>query len=263
MRENLSMDQSSGPMNEPPTSVRAFGVEHAKRYDEVAELLMGDRPRQRQYLADLLRCLPEEPRTFVELACGTGYFTEVFFEVFPEIRGIAFDGSEAMLEQARARFPAGDRNLELQCKLLQTMDWSVVEATPLIFSAFAFHHLPHDEKGSLFRRIFEHLEPSGHFILFDSFRPDDQKADEIIERLACLDIERRVRNARGVGATAREHHRPRPRGESRRERSRGFLGGPLALACRAWLRRSRAGISGRTDGRDRRCQAGTRLTSNR
>jgi ubiquinone/menaquinone biosynthesis C-methylase UbiE len=180
-----------------PTSVRAFGAEHAKRYDESAELLMGDRPRQRLYLIDLLRCLPEEPRTFVELACGTGYFTEVFFEAFPGVRGIAFDGSEAMLEQARERFSAGDRQLEFRCELLQTMDWSLIQATSLVFSAFALHHLSHDEKESLFRRIFEHLEPSGHFILFDSFRPDDPKADEIVERLTCLDIERRVRDARG------------------------------------------------------------------
>jgi SAM-dependent methyltransferase len=185
-------------MHEHPASVHAFSGEHAKRYDRDAELLMGDRQRHRQLLNDLLHCLPGVPPTFVELACGTGYFTEVFFEVFPVIRGIAFDGSEAMLQQARARLPAGDLTLELRCELLQTMDWSLVDPTSLVFSAFALHHLSHDEKESLFGRIFEHLEPSGHLILFDSFRPDDPKADEIVERLTCLDIERRVRDVRGA-----------------------------------------------------------------
>jgi SAM-dependent methyltransferase len=186
-------------MTETPKSVEAFGAEHAQRYDDRdGELLMGDRQRQRRLLADLLRCLPQEPPMFVEMACGTGYFTEVFFEIFPKIRGVAFDGSEAMLQKARARFPDDGRDVELRCELLQTMDWSVVGSTSLVFSSFAIHHLSHDEKRALFGRIFEHLEPSGFFILFDAFRPDDTKADAIVERLSCLDIERRVRDARGT-----------------------------------------------------------------
>jgi hypothetical protein len=34
--------------------------------------------------------------------------------------------------------------------------------------------------------------------LFDSFRPDDPIADELVERLTCLDIQRRVRDAKGT-----------------------------------------------------------------
>jgi tRNA (cmo5U34)-methyltransferase len=186
-------------MTETPKSVHAFGTEHARRYDDRdGELLMGDRQRQRRFLADLLRCLPQEPPMFVELACGTGYFTEVFFEIFPQIRGVAVDGSEAMLQHARTRFAKDGRNLALRCELLQRMDWSVVGPTSLVFSAFAIHHLSHDEKRALFGAIFEYLEPSGFFILFDAFRPDDRKADEIVERLSCLDIERRVRDAHGT-----------------------------------------------------------------
>jgi hypothetical protein len=51
---------------------------------------MGDRDRHRHrvYLSDLRQSLPREPRNFVDLACGTGYFTEVFFELFPAIHGM-------------------------------------------------------------------------------------------------------------------------------------------------------------------------------
>lgn len=182
-------------------SVEAFGFEHAKRYDSDAELLMGDRTGQRRYLSDLLRCLPTPPRTFVDLACGTGYFTEVFFEVFPGIRGFGVDGSDAMLEQARARFAAMDRDLTLRLGLLEKLNWdSIGTTTSLVFSAFAIHHLAHEEKRALLSEIFEHLEPAGHCILFDSFRPEDPRADEIIERLTCIDIQRRVREARGTDA---------------------------------------------------------------
>lgn len=185
-------------MSHSPRSVEAFGAEHAKRYDRDAELLMGDRDRHRVYLSDLLRSLPREPRDFVDLACGTGYFTEVFFEVFPAIHGVGIDGSESMLDEARSRFRDAGRDIVFRRELLQTMDWSAVGTTSVIFSAFAVHHLSHDEKRALIDEVFEHLEPGGVFVLFDSFRPEDPLADEIVEKLACREIQRRVRQARGT-----------------------------------------------------------------
>jgi ubiquinone/menaquinone biosynthesis C-methylase UbiE len=175
-----------------PKSVKAFGAEHAKSYDREAELLMGSRDRQRRYLSDLLQCLPREPSTFVELACGTGYFTEVFFETLPGIRGVAIDGSEDMLEQARARFNDTSHDLTLRWELLQTFDWSSVGTTALVFSAFGFHHFSYDEKRNLLRKIFEYLDPGGSFVLFDLFRPEDSRADALVGRMAGLEIQRRV-----------------------------------------------------------------------
>lgn len=90
-------------MDAVPKSVKAFGAEQAKLYDRQSELVMDDRERHRRYLCDVLQCFPQEPRTFVELACGTGYFTEVLFETFPGILGIGIDGSEDMLQEARDR----------------------------------------------------------------------------------------------------------------------------------------------------------------
>lgn len=185
-------------MHRHPKSVEAFGPEHAAQYDQRAELVMGDRDRHRRYLRDLLHCLPHEPGSFVDLACGTGYFTEVFFEVFPGIRGVGIDGSEAMLEHARTRFSGAGHDLTLRCELLQTLDWSAVGPTSLMFSAFAIHHLSDHDKRDLLRKIFENLEPGGSFILFDAFRPEDAAADALVQRLACLEIQRRVEEARGT-----------------------------------------------------------------
>jgi tRNA (cmo5U34)-methyltransferase len=159
---------------------------------------MGGRDRQRRYLCDVLQCLPKEPSTFVDLACGTGYLTEAFFETFPRIRGVAIDGSEDMLEQARARFKDTAHDLTLRCELLQTFDWSSVGTTALVFSGFAFHHFSYDEKRSLLRKIFEYLDPGGSFVLFDSFRPEDSRADELLGRMAGLEIQRRVRESGGT-----------------------------------------------------------------
>jgi len=78
------------------------------------------------------------------------------------------------------------------------MDWAAVGTTSLVFSAFAVHHLSHDEKRALLGKVFEHLEPGGTFVLFDAFRPEDPLADEIVEKLACREIQRRVQQARGT-----------------------------------------------------------------
>ena len=190
-------DEHKGHTHTPPKSVKAFGAEHAKMYDRHSELVMGDRERHLRHLRDLLQCLPAEPKTFVELACGTGYLTGVVFEVFPKVRGIAVDGSDPMLEEARARFRDTGYDLTFRCELLQTMDWSAIGTTSLVLSGFAIHHLADDEKRTLLRNIFDHLEPRGSFILLDAFRPEDPSADAILERLACLDIQRRVQDARG------------------------------------------------------------------
>jgi hypothetical protein len=72
----VHVDGRDAGMTDVPRSVEAFRAQ-AEHYDRDAELLMGDRIWQRQYLTDLLSCMRHAPHTFVDLACGTGYFTEV------------------------------------------------------------------------------------------------------------------------------------------------------------------------------------------
>jgi tRNA (cmo5U34)-methyltransferase len=182
----------------------AFGAEHARSYDRHAESAMGGRDRERRYLADLLRCLPGEPRTFVDLACGTGYFTEVFFETFAGIRGTGVDGSNDMLEQARARFADKGYDLTLLSERLQSLDWSSLQSPAIVFSSFALHHFSDDEKRVLFAEIFGCLEPGGTFVLFDLFRPDDPIADDLFARMAALETQRRIQDADRTGPTLDE-----------------------------------------------------------
>jgi tRNA (cmo5U34)-methyltransferase len=184
-------------VEELPQSVQTYGADRAQRYDSDAQLLMGDRHRHRTYLRDLLKCLPEEPDRFLELGCGTGFFTDVFFEVFPRIHGVAVDGSASMLEKAEERFRESGHSLSFRCEVLQNLDWSQLGEWPLIFSALVVHHLSDEEKRLLTADIFQALQPGGTFILFDSFRPEDQVADGIIETLSCLEIQRQVEAQRG------------------------------------------------------------------
>ena len=89
----------------------------AATYDSVAEL-------QRAVGHELLRRLPPE-RSFarwLDMGCGTGYFTRALAERYPQGQGLALDIAEGMLNHARSlggaqHFIAGDaERLPLQAQ---------------------------------------------------------------------------------------------------------------------------------------------------
>ena len=163
----------------------------APRYDEFAAVTMGDRKRQRHYLEDLLRKHRFMHDTFLELGCGTGYFSEVFFQRRPDISGHLVDGSAEMLELCRQRLSDSVRKARFQHCRFEACDWSVEKAFDVVFSAYAIHHVADEEKWKLFAKIKEQLCPSGMFILFDNFLPREPRSREVIEFLTCMDIKRR------------------------------------------------------------------------
>ncbi|KFJ92401.1 malonyl-CoA O-methyltransferase [Pseudomonas sp. 1-7] len=80
----------------------------AESYDAVAEL-------QRNVGTQLLARLPAslQPRRWLDLGCGTGYFTRALAERYAQGEGLAVDIAEGMLRHARpqggaAHFIAGD-----------------------------------------------------------------------------------------------------------------------------------------------------------
>jgi len=94
----------------------------AASYDSVAEL-------QRAVGGELLQRLPQgfTPRRWLDLGCGTGYFSRVMGQAFPASQGLALDIAEGMLNHARPlggaeHFIAGDaERLPLQngsCELI-------------------------------------------------------------------------------------------------------------------------------------------------
>ena len=83
----------------------------------------------------------------------------------PEMRGVALDFSDLMLDAARARFADDERVEIVQHNLTERLpDLGSFDA---VVSSMAIHHLEDDRKRSLYGEIFDVLEPEGVFVNFE------------------------------------------------------------------------------------------------
>jgi len=143
---------SSSPTNEWATP------EHALAYLERADTF----PHRAEGEAVVLELLPPRLTRVLDLGCGDGRLLSIVRGVHPQLEGVALDFSAPMLEASRRRFADAARvsivehDMETPLPALGTFQ--------AIVSSFAIHHLEHDRKRSLYREVFEMLEPGGIFI---------------------------------------------------------------------------------------------------
>ena len=97
----------------------------------------------------------------LELGAGTGLFSALLLERFKGIELSLMDASDAMLEQAKRRL-SGETRASFAIAEMETAElggpWDA------IVSALAIHHLSHDDKRALFRRVGKALGPGGLFL---------------------------------------------------------------------------------------------------
>ncbi len=109
--------------------------------------------------------LPDDARRILDIGTGDGRLLALLLRDRPEIVGVGLDFSEAMLDRARTRF-AGDERVEL-------VHHDLAEPLPVlgrfdgVISSFVIHHLEHDRKRTLYREVFDLLEPGGVFANFE------------------------------------------------------------------------------------------------
>jgi tRNA (cmo5U34)-methyltransferase len=174
-------------------SVAGYDVSRASNYDEESRLDKGNREQHRFFLQDILKYTGKTPGSFLELGCGTAYFTDVFYEMYPHIEGTLLDGSREMLAIAAAKYASTNVNAFFVHALFEDIKWNALAPEyDVIFSSLSIHHLTDDDKWKLFDNIYRKLSRDGIFILYDVFKPQDQKSVEILEYLACMDSRRRL-----------------------------------------------------------------------
>jgi SAM-dependent methyltransferase len=179
-------------MNAALTPFAPYGPEHAMVYDQISLLNKGNREGHRSMLEYVLSFLSFHPSSFLDLGCGTGYFSEIFFKAFPEVSGTLLDSSREMLEKASVRFKGLPVKVKYHQVLLQ--EWPVesdFQQYDIVFSALTIHHLVDEQKWRLFKKIFDQLARGGVFILYDIFRLEDERGQALLEYLACKDMQKR------------------------------------------------------------------------
>lgn len=127
-----------------------------------------------QQAIDLVRTVKPDPACWLDTGCGTGYLVAQALPLFPRTRFVLADPSEAMLEQARARF-AGvppERVTLLPPKPTAGLLAYRNEIAPQVITAILCHHyLQADQRAEAARVCYEMLESGGVFITFENVEP--------------------------------------------------------------------------------------------
>ncbi|MFT7032012.1 MAG: tRNA (cmo5U34)-methyltransferase [Cyclobacteriaceae bacterium] len=172
--------------------VHGYNLKEALMYDDLSKHNKGNRSMHKQFLTDFLQFLKIKPESFLDLGCGTGFFTEIFYDQFPNIGGKLVDASPYMLKFSKQRFMGRNVRKEFINKRFENINWSQIGKVDIIFSALAIHHLDDDQKWELFKNIYENIAPGGVFVLFDLFKTSNDESNQLLEYLACKDCQRRL-----------------------------------------------------------------------
>lgn len=97
----------------------------------------------------------------LDLGAGTGLFSAMLLERFPQASLHLVDASAGMLDQARERFHG---NTSIRFSVADMADGDLGGPWDVIVSALAIHHLEDADKQDLFARIVTALRPGGLFV---------------------------------------------------------------------------------------------------
>jgi tRNA (cmo5U34)-methyltransferase len=145
---------------------------------EMGRVMIPRRDEIERTIVDLVPAQEEDAVTFVDIAAGAGWLTRAILERFPNARAVVLDASDTMLEEAAQQL-AGDRErVTYQRFQLEEPDWEqrVPGDIDCFVSSLAIHHLDATGKQSLFRRLFDRLQPGGALIVADIVQPASEWA---------------------------------------------------------------------------------------
>ncbi|UCF31419.1 MAG: class I SAM-dependent methyltransferase [bacterium] len=117
----------------------------------------------------------DKPR-ILDLGCGDGIMTSIVLSTCPEAVPTLVDGSQDMLDRAAERFTGRTEFSYIRATFQELAEEQVLKDTyDFAISSLAIHHLPRPDKESLYRYLYSHLGPGGHFLNLDVvLAPDDE-----------------------------------------------------------------------------------------
>ena len=149
-----------------PTSADAFDAT-ATGYDAARRQLIPCFDQFYTTVLDLLNEIETKdlPLRITDLGAGTGLLSAMILARFPQAHVTLVDASESMLTLARQRLASESARVELV--LADVLEHRLPARCDAVVSALAIHHLTHEDKRTLFARIWRALRPGGRFINAD------------------------------------------------------------------------------------------------
>ncbi|MBX2999458.1 MAG: class I SAM-dependent methyltransferase [Caldilineaceae bacterium] len=130
----------------------------------------------------------EEPLTVLDLGCGTGLEIEFILRRVPNARITGVDLSTQMLDRLQQRYCDHMHQIRLVVGSYLTMPFDE-RGYDFVVSAMTIHHLLHDAKRALYKKIRAALKPDGRYIEGDGVTRADAEADFLatyVEQMAAL-----------------------------------------------------------------------------
>ena len=124
-----------------------------------------DFPHRLEGESVLLEHVPREGRRILDLGTGDGRLLALLRADRPQMHGVGLDFSEIMLRAARERFAGEERVEFLRHDLAEPLP--ALGRFDAVVSSMAIHHLEHERKRSLYREVFDLLEPGGVFANYE------------------------------------------------------------------------------------------------
>lgn len=156
-----------------------------KLFDAVAR----DYDRERKHLIpcfedfygmalSLVESLSDSPK-ILDLGAGTGLFSSMVCQKYPNSQITLVDLSEKMLEGARKRFHQKEN---IQYVVGDYSDITFSQSYDIVISSLSIHHLTHTAKRQLFSTIHQLLNDGGIFVNADQVAGNTHQNDELFRR---------------------------------------------------------------------------------
>ncbi|QYZ78068.1 class I SAM-dependent methyltransferase [Methanofollis formosanus] len=104
---------------------------------------------------------PGEAPAILDVGAGTGLLSALLLQRYPQASVTLLDNATKMLAVAERRFAGRSR---VHYLVGDYREEPLPRRYDLIASALSIHHLEHEEKYTLYQRIFEALHPGGVFV---------------------------------------------------------------------------------------------------
>lgn len=110
----------------------------------------------------------------LDLGAGTGLFSGMILQKYPDAHLTLIDLSQKMLDEARQRFHSYGN---IQYILEDYSNFGFSESYDIVVSSLSIHHLTHPAKKLLFKNIYQSLHKGGIFVNADQVAGNTPQSD--------------------------------------------------------------------------------------